>query len=204
MFAGNFLKTDDVVQFLCPIEGIVYNGQQTISTALAIGEARKRNASSAIPAGILKQTGGEPLSGQELADLAAQFNTARATNQTAALNEFLSYEATTASPDKMLLIESANYSALEAARLCSVPPYLVGVSTGAYSYQSSEQARADLYIFGVQPYAQCIASTLSMNNVLPRGTYVKFDTDDFLIENQMADSMDENQPEENTQEELAE
>jgi hypothetical protein len=43
-----------------------------------------------------------------------------------------------------------------------------------------------------------------MNNVLPRGTYVKFDTDDFLIENQIADSMDENQPEENTQEELAE
>jgi phage portal protein BeeE len=203
-FAGNYLKTEDVVQFLCPIEGIVYNGQQTIATALAIGEARKRNASSAIPAGILKQTGGEPLSGQELADLAAQFNTARATNQTAALNEFLSYEATTASPDKMLLIESANYSALEAARLCSVPPYLVGVSTGAYSYQSSEQARADLYIFGVQPYAQCIASTLSMNNVLPRGTYVCFDTDDFLVENEMADSMDTNQPQENTQEALAE
>jgi phage portal protein BeeE len=204
MFAGNFLKTDDVVQFLCPVEGIVYNGQQTISTALAIGEARKRNASSAIPAGILKQTGGEPLSGQELADLAAQFNTARATNQTAALNEFLSYEATTASPDKMLLIESANYSALEAARLCSVPPYLVGVSTGAYSYQSSEQARADLLLFGVMPYAQCISATLSMNNVLPRGTYVSFDYDDYLKENEMADSMDTNQPQENTQEALAE
>jgi phage portal protein BeeE len=205
-FSGAFLNTDDVVQFLCPIEGIVYNGQQTIATALAIGEARKRNASSAIPAGILKQTGGEPLSGQELADLAAQFNTARATNQTAALNEFLSYEATTASPDKMLLIESANYSALEAARLCSVPPYLVGVSTGAYSYQSSEQARADLYIFGVQPYAQCIASTLSMNNVLPRGTYVCFDTDDFLVENEMADTMNQpmDQPQQNTQEALAE
>jgi len=207
-FSGGYLNPDDVVQFLCPIEGIVYNGQQTISTALAIGEARKRNASSAIPAGILKQTGGEPLSGQELADLAAQFNTARATNQTAALNEFLSYEATTASPDKMLLIESANYSALEAARLCSVPPYLVGVSTGAYSYQSSEQARADLFIFGVAPYAECISSTLSMNNVLPRGTYVCFDTDDYLVENEIADTMDQtqpmNQPQQNTQEALAE
>jgi hypothetical protein len=63
-----------------------------------------RNASSAIPAGVLKQTGGEPLSGQELADLAAQFNLARATNQTAALNEFLSYTETNATPDKMLLI----------------------------------------------------------------------------------------------------
>jgi len=204
MFAGNFLKTEDVVQFLCPIEGIVYNGQQTIATAIAINEARRRNSTSAIPAGVLSQTGGEPLSAQELADLAAQFNTARATNQTAALNEFLKYEPTTATPDKMMLIESANYSALEAARLCSVPPYLVGVSTGAYSYQSSEQARADLYIFGVQPYAQCIAATLSMNNVLPRGTYVCFDTDDFLVENEMADTMNQNQPQQNTQEQIAE
>jgi phage portal protein BeeE len=211
-FAGEYLDSNDVVQFLSPIEGIVYNGQQTIATALKIEDARARNASSAIPAGILKQTGGEPLSGQELADLAAQFNSARSTNQTAALNEFLSYEATTASPDKMLLIESANYSALEAARLCSVPPYLVGVSTGAYSYQSSEQARADLFIFGVQAFAQTLSATLSMNNVLPRGTYVKFDTDDFLIENEIADTMDkpqpmgqpQNQPEENTQEALAE
>jgi phage portal protein BeeE len=118
----------------------------------------------------LKQTGGEPLSAQELADLASAFNAARATNQTAALNEFLSYTETSATPDKMLLIDAANYQALECARLTNVPPYLVGVSTGAYSYQSSEQARADLYIFGVQAYASCIAATLSQNNVLPRGT----------------------------------
>jgi len=207
-FAGNYLKTEDVVQFLCPIEGIVYNGQQTIATALAINDSRRRNSASAIPAGILRQTGGEPLSGQELADLAAQFNTARSTNQTAALNEFLSYEATTATPDKMMLIESANYSALEAARLCSVPPYLVGVSTGAYSYQSSEQARADLLLFGVMPYAQCISATLSMNNVLPRGTMVCFDYDDYLKENEMADTMDQSQPmdqpQQNTQEQIAE
>jgi hypothetical protein len=43
-----------------------------------------------------------------------------------------------------------------------------------------------------------------MNNVLPRGTYVCFDTDDFLVENEMADSMDQNQPEQNTQEQIAE
>jgi hypothetical protein len=79
----------------------------------------------------------------------------------------------------------------------------VGVSTGAYSYQSSEQARNDLYIFGVQAYAECISSTLSQNNVLPRGTFVEFDTEKFLIENEIADKMDNDLPEENTQEELA-
>lgn len=203
-FQGNMIDPKDLVQFLSPVQGIVYMSEQTVLTALKLEAARYRNAESSIPAGVLKQTGGEPLSASELADLASAFNAARATNQTAALNEFLSYTETTATPDKMLLIDAANYQALECARLTNVPPYLVGVSTGAYSYQSSEQARADLYIFGVQAYAECLASTLSQNNVLPRGTYVEFDTDDFLIENEMADKMDSpDLPQENTQESLA-
>jgi phage portal protein BeeE len=203
-FQGNMIDPKDLVQFLSPVQGIVYMSEQTVATALKLEAARYRNAESSIPAGVLKQTGGEPLSATELADLASAFNAARATNQTAALNEFLSYTETTATPDKMLLIDAANYQALECARLTNVPPYLVGVSTGSYSYQSSEQARADLYIFGVKAYADCIAATLSQNNVLPRGTYVKFDADEYLVENYAADKMDSpDMPQENTQEELA-
>jgi len=201
-FAGQQLPTADVVQFLSPIQGIIYSSAQTIATALKVEESRYNMARTSLPSGILKQTGGEPLSATELADIGAAFNQARLSSQTAVLNEFLSYEPSNATPDKMLMIESAQYSALDLARLCGVPPYLVGVSTGAYAYTSSEQSRADLYIFGVKPYADCIASTLSMNNVLPRGTYVKFDTDDYLIENYAADAMP-NTIQENTQESLA-
>jgi phage portal protein BeeE len=202
-FAGAELDYRNVVQFLSPIQGIVYSSEQTIATALKVEQSRFKNAQSSLPSGVLKQTGGEPLSAQELSEIGAAFQEARLTSQTAVLNEFLSYEASTATPDKMLMIESAQYSALDLARLCGVPPYLVGVSTGAYAYTSSEQSRADLYIFGVKPYADCIASTLSMNNVLPRGTYVKFDTDDYLEENYVADKMPDTQPQENTQEALA-
>jgi phage portal protein BeeE len=202
-FQGGEIDPYNLVQILSPTQGLIYSGTQVVETALKINDARTRNASSSIPAGVLKQTGGEPLSAQELADLAASFNAARATNQTAALNEFLSYEPTTMSPDKMLLIESANYSALEAARLCNVPPYLVGVSTGSYSYQSSQQARADLYIFGLKMYAEAIAAALSMDSVLPRGTYVEFDAESYLEENYMADKADEPTIQENTQEGLA-
>ena len=153
---------------------------QSVSTALKLEAARFRNASSAIPAGILKQTGGEPLGAQELADLAASFDAARMTNQTAALNEFVSYSETMTSPDKMLLIESSEYQRKEMASLCNIPPYLAGVSVGSYSYQSSAEARMDLWTFGVRAYADCIAQTLSMNNVLPNGTYVEFDVQQYL------------------------
>jgi phage portal protein BeeE len=205
-FQGGEIDPANLIQFLSPAQGLIYSAPNAIDTALKLEAARNRNASSSIPAGILRQTeNSEPLDAQSLSDLAAQFNAARASNQTAALNQYLTYTETTATPDKMLLIEASQYQSLEMSRLANVPPYLVGVATGAYSYQSSQQARADLYLFGVKLYADAIAGALSMDNVLPRGTYVEFDADEYLEENFMADSMDDRETiiEENTQEEIA-
>ena len=199
-FNGQLLPTEDVVQILSPTQGMIYMSEQTIATALKLEEARFRNASSAIPAGVLKQTGGEPLSATELADLSTAFNAARATNQTAALNEFLTYTETTATPDKMLLIEAANYQALEAARLCNVPPYLLGISTGSYAYTNSQSAKSDLWTFGLSMYAEAITAALSQQ--LPRGTYVEFNFENYLKDYTMPES-DMNMPKENTQEQLA-
>jgi hypothetical protein len=191
VFNGGALNPDDVVQFLSPIQGIIYMSEQSVATALKLEAARYRNSSSAIPAGILRQTGGEPLSAQELADLAAAFNAARETNQTAALNEYVTYTETQTSPDKMLLIDSAEFQAMEMARLCNIPPYLAGISVGSYSYQSSAESRMDLWTFGVRAYADCIAGTLSQNNVLPNGTYVEFDVEQYLTgEYAMGDDRD--------------
>ena len=205
-FQGGEIDPANLIQFLSPAQGLIYSAPNAIDTALKLEAARNRNASSSIPAGILRQTeNSEPLDAQSLSDLAAQFNAARASNQTAALNQYLTYTETNATPDKMLLIEASQYQSLEMSRLANVPPYLVGVATGAYSYQSSQQARADLYLFGVKLYADAIAGALSMDNVLPRGTYVEFDADEYLEENFMADRMDNEEVvvRENTQEELA-
>jgi organic radical activating enzyme len=180
VFNGAELDPANVVQFLSPIQGIVYMSETAITTALKLEAARLRNSSSAIPAGILSQTGGEPLSAQELADLAAAFNAARETNQTAALNEFVKYTETATSPDKMLLIDSAEFQSKDLARLCNVPLYLCGISTGSYAYTTSAEARMDLWTFGVRAYADCIAGTLSQNNILPNGTYVEFDVEQYL------------------------
>ena len=191
VFQGGELDPKDVVQFLSPIQGIIYMSEQSVATALKLEAARYRNSSSAIPAGVIKQTGGEPLSAQELADLAAAFNAARETNQTAALNEYVSYTETQTSPDKMLLIDSAEFQAMEMARLCNIPPYLAGISVGSYSYQSSAESRMDLWTFGVRSYADCIAGTLSQNSILPNGTYVEFDVEQYLKGEYSMDEMRE-------------
>jgi hypothetical protein len=193
VFNGGGLDPNDVVQFLSPIQGIIYMSETAVATALKLEAARYRNSSSAIPAGILRQTGGEPLSAQELADLAAAFNAARETNQTAALNEFVTYTETLTSPDKMLLIDSAEFQSKDLARLCNVPLYLCGISTGSYAYTSSAEARMDLWTFGVRAYADCIAGTLSQNNILPNGTMVEFDVEQYLSgEYSMSDYREDN------------
>ena len=208
-FNGEALDPVNVVQFIGAEQGIIYSSEQAIATALRIEEARLRNAASSIPSGILRQVGGEPLSAQELADLSAAFNSARLANQTAALNEFLTYEPTSATPDKMLLIESAQFSALQMAQICNIPPYLLGVPTGSYAYTNSRESRWDLWLYGTKGYAEVIASTLSQNSILPNGTYVCFDTDDYLGEMEVADTntnvdvTNPEMPDQNTQEEMA-
>ena len=205
-FNGGAIDPKDVVQIYSPTQGMLYMSEQTINTALKLCDARNRNATSLIPAGLLRQVGGEPLSATELAALAESFNQARMSNKTAALNEFLTYTETNATPDKMLLIDAAEYQSKQIANLCNVPPYLLGISTGSYAYTNSDSAKSDLWTFGLSMYAEAIVAALSQQ--LPRGTYVKWDTEDFLETEKeeyavMEPMTEETEPQENTQEDLA-
>lgn len=182
LFNGLALDSRDVIQFLSPIQGICYMSQRAINTALALENSVERNARSAIPAGVLRQVGGEPLSPAELSEMAHAFNEARLTNQTAALNEFLTYEATSVTPDKMLLVDSRQFQALELARVANIPPYLAGIAVGGYQYSNATQAKQDLYLFAAKNFIECWNQTMSADNVLPRGTFVRLDVDSYLEE----------------------
>lgn len=180
MFNGQPVRYEDVIQFLSPSQGLIYTTPKSIETALKLEQARYRNALTSIPSVVLKQTGGEPLSGQELADLAAAFDKARLNNQTAAVNEFIDIKESFATPDKMMLNESVEYTSKDLCRAIGVPVYLLGIETGSYSYSNSQSAREDLYVFGMKPIMQCIEDTLSSDNVIPRGTGVRFSVDEYL------------------------
>ena len=192
MFSGLPVDHRDVVQFISPIQGLLFTSPNAVLTSLKLEASRMRSAMNSLPNGVLRQVGGEPLSGEELQQLSQSFEAARLTNTVAALNEFVTYTETTTDPSKQMLVEASEYQALEIARLANCPPYLLGVATGSYSYQNSTQARQDLYMFGAKLFMDCISETLSADNVLPRGTYVKFDIDDYLSENYLMEKENEN------------
>ena len=83
-----------------------------------------------------------------------------------------------------VIADQRKYQALEMARLCNIPAYLVSAPTegASMTYQNAQQARQDLYLFGARIYLDVIEQTLSMDNILPRGRYVEFNMEDYASE----------------------
>ena len=188
-FNGVMVPSENLIQFLSPIMGIVYSGATAMDTAWKLDQASRRFASNEIAAGYLQQRGGEPMSAEDLGELAAAWSAARQRNAVGALNEFVEWKEFDSDPSKLQLVEARQYQALELARLSNIPPYLVGAPTGTgMTYQNALQARQDLYLFGAKPYIDCIEETLSGNNVLPAGKHVEFDLDDYLGDNDLVES----------------
>jgi hypothetical protein len=184
-FNGIELDPANVVQFISPIMGLIYQGSRAIDIATRLDDSARRFAMNEISAGYLQQRGGEPMSADELSELAAAWSAARQRNAIGALNEFVEWHEFSSDPSKLQLVESRQFASLELARVANIPPYLLGIGVPGYTYQNAQQARQDLYLFGAKPYLDCIQETLSMDNVLPRGSHVEFDLDDYLGDNNL-------------------
>jgi len=180
-FNGVELPTENVVQFLSPLDGILWTGSRAIDIAHRLDEAAKRFASAEIAAGYLQQKdGSEPMSGDELSELAAAWADARSSRSIGALNQYVEFREFDSNPSTLQLMEGRQHAALELSRVCQVPAWLVGLSVGGMTYQNSQQARTDLIMFGASPFINCIQETLSLDTITPKGRHVCFDVQRYL------------------------
>lgn len=180
-YHGQAVDPADIVEFVSFTEALVATGWRTFSTTLKLEEAADRFSGTEIPAGWLKQTGGEPLTAEELGQWADAFAARRRANVTAALGIDFDYHEASADPERMQLVEARDHQAAEAARLIGLPPWAVGApSNNSMTYQNAETARRDVVDFGALPFIQCIEQTLSGPNVTPYGQAVRLDLDAWL------------------------
>ena len=187
-FNGVKLPTDDVIQFISGVQGFLFTGARTITTALKLDQAAERFASNEIAAGWLTVgENTEQMSAEDLGELAASWRQARQTGAIGALAGGVTFNEFKSDPNKLQLLESRQYSSLEVSRQVGVPAYLLGIAVGGYTYQNAQQARQDLYLFGAKQVLDVIQMTLSMTNVLPRNRFVEFDVDDYIYENHLAE-----------------
>ena len=195
-FNGIQLDPNEIITFLAPTTGLMFSGRRAVSIATHLDQYADRAATIETVPGYLQQTSaGETMSGEELGDLAAQWAQARREgNVIGALNNYVNFVEFDRDP---LEVNAAQreYQALDFSRICSVPAYLVSAPTpgASMTYQNASQARQDLWLFGAHMLATAITSRLSMNDVVSRGRYVKFDTDDLLAVGEMSDVLVEPQ-----------
>jgi hypothetical protein len=195
-FNGIQLDPNEIITFLAPTTGLMYSGRRAVNIATHLDQYADRAATIETVPGYLQQTSaGETMSGEELGDLAAQWAQARREgNVIGALNNYVNFVEYDQSPLETNAAQR-EYQALDLSRICSVPAYLVSAPTpgASMTYQNASQARQDLWLFGAQMYAHAIESRLSMNDVLSRGRFVRFDTDDLLSIGDMHDALVEPQ-----------
>lgn len=188
LFNGVEMPIDNVVQFLSPVNGLLWQGERAIDIAYRLDEAAKRFASTEIAAGYLQQLDpSEPMTGDELTELASAWADARRSKSVGALNNAVEYREFKSNPSVLQLTEGRQYAARELARVANVPFWLVGVETGGMTYQNVQEARKDLYQFGAKPFIDAIQETFSLDSITARGKHVELDVSAYLIENAMSD-----------------
>lgn len=181
-FNGVQLDVNNVVCFLSPSVGLAWTGTRAVSISLHLDQFADRMATREQVPGYLQQKGGETMSGDELTALASAWAALRQDGDTiGALNDYVEFVEYKRDPSEVNASQR-QYQALELARLCSVPAYLVNAPTpgASMTYQNAQQARQDLWLFGAAQYARAISARLSMNDILPRNRFVEFNAEDIL------------------------
>lgn len=196
-FQSQEIPLSDVVCFWSPQPPILEVGGRAIRTSLQLEQAAERFASTPTAFGWL-QTSGEPLTQEELADLASGWATARETNAVASLSEGVSWVESGMDPTRLQLIEARQHSSLDQARLTNVPPWLVGVAVGGMTYSNVNDQKAQAVLFGAQPFIETIEQTLSGDQVTPRGRIIRLDRQAWLD-----NPLDANQPQPEQQRQTA-
>jgi hypothetical protein len=179
-FNGLQLPTNDVVQLFSASAGVLYAGERQIMMSVYLDSAAERYARLETIPGYLQQKGGETMSGDELGDLASAWAAARKANAIGALNDYVEFVPFD-NPSEVVA-DQRRYQALELARLCDTPAYLVSAPTegASMTYQNAQQARQDLYLFGTRNLIDTLQSSFSMNAILPRNRYIEFDVEEYL------------------------
>jgi HK97 family phage portal protein len=143
-------------------------------------------------AGELARTGGVPhsvlvhpgrLTADQATDLQAQWVTARMSTMglPAVLSGGVDFKTLSLDPEKMALLELAQWNEARIAVLLHVPPYCMALPSGGdpMTYTNAGSINDYRWREGLRPLAQPVMSALS-GWALPRGTRVELDRDEFV------------------------
>lgn len=189
---GRKVAPSDYIRIDAHHEGFLGFGSKVLRKGLATEQAAMNAAENPVPSIELHQTQGDDLTGEEVQDLISAWRIARTAAGGGVSFTNPSVEVRTHGiAAEQLLIDAQNQTALGVARALGIPAWAVDASVqgSSLSYSNSHTRARELIDFGLRPYMDAITARLSMDDVLARGVWVKFDTTE-IIAPPMAERME--------------
>lgn len=175
-----------VIVFTGYRNGVLTDGWETITNAIALEDAARRYADAPLPQVALKNEGAD-LPPSEVEALLTAWEDARNNRSTAYLNSVMSAETFGWSAAELQLTDARNTMAVQIARLMNLDPMWIGASVpgSSLSYANRVDMRKDLIDLTLTDYMAPIEQRLSMRDVTPTLTsnHVRFNTNEFLRSN---------------------
>jgi hypothetical protein len=175
-------RTDQVVVIPGPHEGLLAFAQSSIRHAADLQRAAGRAAKHPAAYLALKQTGGDPLTDTQIDALTARWAQAREGENggVAFLNQSIEAQEI-GTFDRHLVLDGRNAAAVDIARHASLPADLLDASgEQSLTYANSRDNDRRGVDYGSGLYMGAISGALSQDAVVPHGTRVAFDLEQWL------------------------
>jgi len=170
-----------LVTFQALDQGLLVRNPTTIRAAIDIEKAAAIAAQTPLGSGYIKNSGAD-LPDQQVQGILAAWKTARQSKGTAYLTSTLDFQAISFSPAEMMYNEAKAYLALDLARACNVPATMIDAEQlRSSTYQNVLDQRKEFAAYTLMPFIDAIACRLSMDDLTPRGTEVRFSIDETFL-----------------------
>ena len=174
-------RTNEVVLIPGPHEGILSFGAKSVRHAADLQAAVKVAAETPAATAMLKQTAGETLLPDEIDELLARYQARRKQYGVGYLSPTMDLQEYGEFNDA-LLTNARNAAAVDIARLSSLPADLLDASgeKASLTYANSRDNDRRAVDYGVGLYMGAISAALSQDAIIPAGTRVAFDLEEWL------------------------
>ncbi|QVT80430.1 hypothetical protein ENKNEFLB_02825 [Nocardioides aquaticus] len=180
---GKHVPDDELIRFDSPNDALLVAGARAIRQCLLLDQAAQRYADGAPPGDYFTPAeGADPFDDDTEAQslLLDPWASARKRRSTAWVPAAVNYHTATFNPEQLELADQRQHAVLEIARVAGVDPEELGVSTTSRTYANQFDRRKNFLDFTLGSYRAAVEDRLSMGDVTPRGSLVRFDLDGFL------------------------
>lgn len=178
---GRVIPANRIIRFDSPNDALLEAGARAIRVALGLSVAAAAGAEGVPPVDYFVPVDeADPLEDDEIADVLADWKTARQAGRTAYVPAALEYKTAGWNPEQMQLSQQQADAVLELSRHIGLDPEDLGVSVTSRTYANAETRRRDLLDFTLSAYLIAMSDRLKMPDVTPRGYYARFRLDAFL------------------------